>query len=94
MNSKKTLTLVTVVVTLIFTGVITFWHLYTPRGFLDVQLPGADNRPEGAGRSIGDVLIGEYFQKYDETASDLTGKWLRFRGENSDNILVARETLN
>jgi len=71
-----------------------FWHLYTPREYLDIQSPGADNRPEGTGRSIDDVLIGEYFQKYDEISSNLTGKWVRFRGENSDNIVVAPETLN
>ena len=94
MALKKNVTIVTIAVTLIFTGVIVGWHLYVPRSFLDIQAPGADKRPEGSARGIGDVLIGEYFQKYDDAVSNLDGKWIRFRGKNSDNIVLAPETLN
>ena len=93
MSSKKTITIITVTTALIYAAIIVGWHLYTPRGYLDVQAPGADNRPEGSSRSINDVLIGEFFMKYEDLSSDLTGKWVRFRGEQSDNILVAPEKI-
>ena len=95
MNSKKTIiTIITLATVLIYAGIIAGWHLYTPRDDLSVQAPGADNRPEGVTRSINDVLIGEFFMKYDDISSGLTGKWLRFRGERSDNILVVSETIH
>ena len=95
MNTKNIVNLVTIAAILLFCGVIIVWHLYTPRGYLDVQAPGADNRPEGTARSLHDVLIGEHFMKYvDAPASELTGKWIQFRGKNSDNIIVAPETIN
>ena len=93
-NTKRTITIITIATVLIYTGIITGWHLYTPRGHLSIQAPGADNRPEGSARSIDDVLIGEFFMKYDDVSSDLTGKWISFRGKLSDNILVAPETIH
>jgi len=92
-NSKRTVSIITIAVVLIYTGIITGWHLYTPRSNLAIQAPGADNRPEGTARSIHDVLIGERFVKYDDFESDLTGKWIQFRGEKSDNIIVTPETI-
>ena len=95
MNSKRSITIITVAVALIYTGIIVGWHLYTPRDYLAIQAPGADNRPEGSTRSINDVLIGEFFMKYDDAfSSDLTGKWVRFRGERSDNVIVAPEIIH
>jgi outer membrane protein assembly factor BamB len=87
-NPKKTIAIVTVAVTLIYTGIIVGWHLYTPRSDLSIQAPGADNRPEGSARNINDVLIGEFFMKYGEVSTELTGKWPCFRGESSHNIIV------
>ena len=94
MNSKKIITMVTCAVILLYVCIIVVWHLYTPRADLPVQMPGADNRPEGSVRSIDDVLIGEFFMKFEELSSDLTGKWTRFRGGESTNIIVAPETIN
>jgi len=91
---KKSITLITIATILVYTGIIVAWHLYTPRSHLTIQAPGADNRPEGMARNINDVLIGEYFLKYDDVSSALTGKWTCFRGEQSNNIIVASETLN
>ena len=93
MNSKKTITLITAAVILLYAGIIIGWHLHTPRSFLSIQNPGADNRPEGTARNIHDVLIGERFMKYNDFESDLTGKWIQFRGERSDNIIIAPETI-
>ena len=86
--------MITVVVILLYTGIIIGWHLYIPRSYLSLQAPGADNRPEGTARSINDVLIGEFFMKYDDLVSELTGKWTCFRGERLDNIIVAPENIN
>lgn len=94
MNSKKVITIITIVVILLYSGIIVGWHLYTPRGDLAVQSPGADNRPEGTARSIKDVLIGEFFMKYEDAASDLSGKWTCFRGGQSDNIIVTPEPIH
>ena len=94
MNLRKITTTVTVAVTLLYACVIVIWHLYTPRSDLSVQDPGADHRPEGTVRSINDVLIGEFFMKYEDISSDLTGKWTCFRGEQSNNIIVAPEAIH
>jgi len=93
-NSKKIVTIVTAAAALLFTAVIAGWHLYSPRESIVLQLPGADNRPEGTARAIDDVNIGEWFMRYDDIESTLTGKWTQFRGVNLDNITVAPETLN
>lgn len=85
---------VTVGVVLIYIGILIGWHVYTPREELVAQLPGADNRPEGLTRKADDVVIGEYFMKYDDASSELTGKWTGFRGERLDNIVAAPEKLN
>lgn len=70
------------------------WHLYTPKVSLTIQAPGADNRPDGATRTANDVLIGEFFMRYDEVHSDLTGQWCSFRGKDSKNIITAPEKIN
>ena len=94
MNPKKTVIFITLAAVLLYTGIIIGWHLYTPHGDLTLQAPGADNRPEGAARSINDVLVGEFFMKYDDAVSGLTGKWTNFRGEQLNNIITASETIN
>ena len=94
MNGKKTVTLVTSSVIILYTAILIGWHLYTPRENLTVQAPGADNRPEGQTRAASDVLIGEFFMKYDETNSSLSGKWIRFRGDDSQNIINTQEEIN
>jgi len=77
---------------LIYTGLIIFWHIYTPTENIVIQNPGADNRPEGEVRSAKDVYIGEFFMKYDDFSSNLTGKWNGFRGKNSNNIIDTGST--
>ncbi|MDR0894287.1 MAG: PQQ-like beta-propeller repeat protein [Prevotellaceae bacterium] len=89
-NFKPTVTLITVAVALCYAALIAVWHLYVPRRALTVQLPGADNRPEGTARKADDVRIGEFFMKYAElppSASPLTGIWNGFRGKQFDNII-------
>ena len=79
----------------IYTAIIIGWHFYAPRENLAIQEPGADNRPEGLTRAANDVLIGEFFMRYEEDVpSDFTGKWNSFRGRLSSNIIETKEVIN
>jgi len=94
MKNRKTIIAITVGTAMLYLCAIAWWHIYTPMEHLSTQEPGADNRPDGATRSINDVLIGEFFMKYDEIHSDLTGKWSNFRGQDLSNIVVTTEQIN
>jgi outer membrane protein assembly factor BamB len=72
---------------IVYLGVIVWWHIYTPLEHLTTQEPGADNRPEGTARSAADVVIGEFFMRYAEGSSSLTGQWPCFRGIDYKNIV-------
>lgn len=95
MRQKRTVRAITVLAVLLYTGIIIGWHLYTPRENLTIQAPGADNRPEGSARKADDVLIGEFFMRYedDNIPSSLTGKWNSFRGQQSNNIISTSEAV-
>ena len=86
-QQKKKVTGITVLVVLLYIGILMGWQLYTPSDSLSMQLPGADNRPEGLARKAEDVYIGEFFMEYEKMTSELTGKWTNFRGEALDNIV-------
>jgi outer membrane protein assembly factor BamB len=90
---KQKTSLVTVFVAFLYLSVIVWWHVYSPRKDFSVQAPGADNRPEGLTRKANDVHIGEFFMRYDETTSSLTGKWSSFRGESSSNIVKTSDPI-
>ena len=79
---------------IIYTGIITGWHLYRSHTDFTIQAPGADNRPDGATRSADDVSIGEFFMRYGEVETSLTGQWNSFRGVDSKNIVVTSEQIN
>ena len=100
MKEKKIIAGVTVLLIFIYAGIIVGWHLYDPWKNLTIQAPGADNRPEGLARSIDDVIIGDFFMKYDETGSgeginpNHSGKWSNFRGKDFTNIITTQEQIN
>ena len=100
MKKKNIITFVTVLVVLIYTGVIVFWHLYTPDFNITIQKPGADNRPEGNARRADDVIIGEFFMRYVEDrdgarpVSTTKGQWSCFRGSDYRNIVRTNDKLN
>ena len=94
MKKKTTIKLITILVVLIYTGAIVFWHLYTPDYKISLQNPGADNRPEGTSRSADDVVIGEFFMHYAESATALKGQWACFRGSDYKNIARTNEKFN
>ena len=93
MKKKHIIGFITIFVSLIYISLILYWHLYTPDYSLSLQNPGADNRPEGVSRKADDVLIGEFFMKYDEITSELTGKWSNFRGEQLNNIIKTSDKI-
>jgi outer membrane protein assembly factor BamB len=93
LGKKKIIRLVTLTVAVIYLGVIIGWHVYSPKRTLILQSPGADNRPTETARKADDVRIGEFFMRYDDTLSSLTGKWNCFRGVFSTNIVRAPEDI-
>jgi len=94
LKAKRIISVITIATVVIYLGLIVGWHLYTPRSELDVQVPGADNRPAQTARKVNDVKIGEFFMRYDEAESSLTGKWNSFRGELSTNIIKTSENID
>lgn len=94
MKQKRIVTGITLLTVAIYIGIIIGWHLYAPYKNLTIQAPGADNRPEGLTRKADDVLIGEFFMKYEEDeGSSLTGKWSSFRGEEATNRITTAEAI-
>ena len=90
----KKLTLITVLAAAVYTAVLVVWHMHDPGKRFGTFEPGADNRPEGTARKADDVVIGEFFMKYDAAAPDgLTGSWTGFRGSKKDNICITGTTL-
>ncbi len=85
MKNKRIVTGITILIVLLYTGLVIGWHLYPLRENLAIQAPGADNRPEGLARTADDMVIGEFFMKYEEASSSLTGKWNSFRGAFTTN---------
>lgn len=93
MKEKRIIATVSILLVMLYTGLIVAWHLYAPRESLTVQAPGADNRPAGLARKMDEVVIGEFFMKYEDATSSLTGKWSCFRGERADNSIVTSEKI-
>jgi outer membrane protein assembly factor BamB len=84
---NRRITAVTIATVIIYLGIIVAWHVYSPNRNIELQNPGADNRPPETARRANEVRIGEFFMRYEESNSQLTGKWTRFRGETASNIL-------
>ena len=85
---EKRLIYVATATALVYVALLAGWHLHTPKQDFDLHLPGADNRPEGLERKADDVVIGEYFMRYEEAFStELEGRWIGFRGEDRTNIV-------
>lgn len=93
MKEKKTW-IITVATVVVYTLILVGWHLYMSRENLTIQAPGADNRPEGLARKADEVVIGEYFMKYEEEApAAFTGEWTGFRGSHHDNIIKTSDKI-
>jgi len=94
LKNKNIITFVTLLVALMYAGAVLFWHLYSPDFNLTLQVPGADNRPEGCSRRADDVVIGEYFMRYAHSTSSLKGVWPCFRGGDYRNVVQADDTFD
>ncbi|MDA3821939.1 MAG: PQQ-binding-like beta-propeller repeat protein [Bacteroidales bacterium] len=72
---------------LIFIGFasIAWWVSKDPVKDLYVSKPGMDNRGKGVAENFV-VSIGEFFERFEKSKSNLTETWPRFRGEYLDNI--------
>ena len=87
MKKENIINLITLLVILIFTGMVVFWKFYTPDSNIKIQDPGRDNRPEGSARNLAEVVIGEHFMRFDESSSTLKESWTTFRGSDYKNIV-------
>lgn len=92
-DKTKITTIVSVLVAVFYTIVLIVWISYNPHSNLTIQVPGADNRPEGMARAVDDVRIGEHFMQYETLETTLTGTWTGFRGADYDNIARKGEKL-
>jgi outer membrane protein assembly factor BamB len=91
---KHPVTFITLGVIVLYLLLLVGWHLYVPARPLEVQAPGADNRPAGTERKANEVRIGEFFMAYEQEAQPAgTESWTGFRGAHYDNIVTAREAL-
>ncbi len=85
MKKTRTITIATII---IWTVVLLGWHLYNPSRGFSMFVPGADKRPPGSERKADEVVIGEFFMKYDSlTNTELTESWPGFRGPERNNIV-------
>lgn len=72
---------------LILAGVVSvaWWMTADPVDELTVSIPGMDNRGEGVAVNL-DINIGEFYERFSRSKSDLNETWPRFRGAGFDNI--------
>lgn len=79
---------------LIVLGIISigWWLGKDPTGDFVESVPGLDNRGGGFG-SDEEIVIGELFENFGETYTELSETWPRFRGEDFDNISKSRVPL-
>jgi len=74
-------------------SVMIYWLTFDPVKDLQVSLPGLDSIPSDKKGEVQVVQIGEFFERFSEEESDLTGSWSGFRGEFRNNILNDRTRL-
>lgn len=93
-NMKPDRFIKTTTYTLILMGIISlgWWLSKDPTGEFTESIPGSDNRGAGFGADE-EVLIGELFENFGNTYTELTETWPRFRGEEFDNISRSRVPL-
>ncbi|MBN2236156.1 MAG: PQQ-binding-like beta-propeller repeat protein [Bacteroidales bacterium] len=72
-------------ISLAFALLFIWYIVYQPMDQLSVSVPGMDNRPKNLGENER-VIIGEFFEKYNETSEKTGTNWPRFRGESYNNI--------
>ncbi len=91
MTKTRIITLATI---LIYVVVLIAWQLYDPTTHFTQFVPGADHRPAGTARRADDVVIGEYFMRYESAAptspeTSSHDSWTGFRGTDKNNITTS-----
>jgi outer membrane protein assembly factor BamB len=84
MDSKQIIKIVSYSLGIISLVFLFWWLRADPTHDFEIHIEGADNR--GAGAEAQDVEIGEYFEQFAESYTELSETWPRFRGEDFDNI--------
>ncbi len=84
MDSKQIIKIVSYSLGIISFGFLFWWLNYNPTHDFELNMEGADNR--GSGAEAQEVEIGEYFEQFAESYTELSETWPRFRGEDFDNI--------
>ena len=88
MKMKKRSRYITLATIAFWTVVLIGWHLYDPSSRFVKFEPGADKRPVGSARKADDVVIGEFFMKYNATFTEgMKDQWSGFRGKDRTNIV-------
>ena len=88
MKMKKKSHYITLATIAFWAVVLIGWHLYDPSSRFVKFEPGADKRPEGSARKADDVVIGEFFMKYNATFTEgMKDQWSGFRGKDRTNIV-------
>lgn len=72
--------------------VLLAWLFHDPVEDFSANVPGLDNRPPKTADTA-EVIIGEKFNFYAETETQLQGKWPNFRGASFDNIVTDKTPL-
>jgi len=66
--------------------VFIYWFSHNPTSDFVASVPGMDSVPANDSGLMVEIKIGEIFTQFTSETSDLKGKWVRFRGAESDNI--------
>ena len=64
---------------------IAWWMTNNPVKEIIESVPGMDNRGEGVAVNL-EINIGEFYERFERSRTELKESWPRFRGENFDNI--------
>jgi len=85
--SRKAFNLATTVAATCLGLIFMSWWLFSnPVGHLVENVPGMDDRPEGASTGSPEIEIGAFFAGFEGIPSPEPGSWPRFRGSRFDNI--------
>ena len=84
MNTKKTINITLIAISVVGFILIFWWLNIDPTRNLEISLEGADNR--GSGEIAQVVNIGEIVHEYNTDYTELSESWPRFRGSDYDNL--------
>jgi prenyltransferase beta subunit/outer membrane protein assembly factor BamB len=87
MNSRKIDILTTLVLAMLGAAMLYFWQERPSSVQVVYSLPGMDGAPKDRGQIAQRVVIGEFFEEFDQLGSSaVPGSWGSFRGGDGTNI--------